>query len=353
MRIQLENKKITYYLNVLLIVVVSFVSTISIAETTTQTAADRHYQLLQQAERQRQQALAQAAVNSSRNTNSSPMAAPITSPALQATNQAQRIAAAQREATFNSILQNTLPMTPSQIKRLHRMYDKTQQAAESPANVPPSPTSTTLAVDLSPGAVPPVIRLSQGFVTSMVFVDSTGAPWPIEAYDLGNPKAFNIQWDKKNTLMVQAMNPYMYGNIAIKLRDQPIPVMATLVPGQRIVDYRVDLRVSGYGPNANSQQLQESRLPSSADPTLLSVLDGVPPADSQTVHVDGGDAQAWRVGSKVYLRTHYNVLSPAWLAKMSSADGTNAYLMSMVPIILVERSGKTTQLNLRGLHDDG
>ncbi|WP_306686756.1 DotH/IcmK family type IV secretion protein [Candidatus Coxiella mudrowiae] len=48
-----------------------------------------------------------------------------------------------------------------------------------------------MIVNLSPGATPPIIRLSSGFVTSLVFLDSKGAPWRIQACDLGDPNSFN------------------------------------------------------------------------------------------------------------------------------------------------------------------
>lgn len=336
----------------------------------TSSHADANYQMLQQVELQRQQLLQQQdttqgqATAQTHNSATQEQAtertptdadnAPTSAPAQQGAKDngatdAQRFEAAKRDAIFNQILQQTLPMTPSQIQRLHRLYDKTQKAAATPPSTPPSPTSTSQVVDLSPGAVPPVIRLSQGFVTSVVFIDSTGASWPIVAYDLGNPKAFNIQWDKNNTLMIQALSPYTYGNLAIKLQDQTTPVMVTLIPDQQVVDYRVDLRITGYGPNAKLGQLSgASHLPASANPLLLSVLDGVPPSGSQALQVSGGDAQAWRLNGKLYLRTRYNVLSPSWLAKLSSADGTHAYEMSSVPVVLVERGGKTTQLKIGG-----
>ena len=333
--------------------------------------ADENYQMLQQVELQRQQLLQQQDENSTQAVTTASNTQAIQSPSSNNTGkpvsnhnktstqasstqnnaltEAQRLEAAKRDVIFDQILQQTLPMTPSQIQRLHRLYDKTQKAAATSPSTPPSPTSTSQVVDLSPGAVPPVIRLSQGFVTSIVFIDSTGAPWPITAYDLGNPKAFNIQWDKNNTLMIQALSPYTYGNLAIKLRDQSTPVMVTLLPGQQVVDYRVDLRITGYGPNAKIGQISSaSHLPASANPVLLSVLDGVPPSGSQSLQVSGGDAQAWRLNDKLYLRTRYNVLSPSWLAKLSSADGTHAYEMLSVPVVLVERSGKTTQLKIGG-----
>src|SRR3990172_616860 len=106
--------------------------------------------------------------------------------------------------------------------------------------VPPKPTSTSLLVDLSPKAVPPVIRLGAGYITSIVFVDTTGQPWPIAAYSIGDPSAFNIQWDRKgNTLLIQASAFYKRSNLAVILRDLNTPVMITLISGQEAVDYRV------------------------------------------------------------------------------------------------------------------
>ncbi len=90
-------------------------------------------------------------------------------------------------------------------------------------------------VNLAPGTTPPAIRLAQGYVTSLVFVDSTGAPWPIAVFDIGNPKAVNIQWDGKgNILMMQAVSPYSDGDIVVRLVGLPTPITLEIVSGQRL-----------------------------------------------------------------------------------------------------------------------
>lgn len=252
------------------------------------------------------------------------------------------------EAAFSANVDNILPMSPDQIQRLRSLYQQSQFAAASTPDTPPRPTATSVFVDLSPGATPPVIRLAQGFITSLVFVDSTGAPWPIQAYDVGNPQAFNIQWDKTtNTMMVQSLTMYNYGNLAIRLRGLPTPIMLTLIPGQKAVDYRVDLRVQGYGPNAQALPAGNG-MPNSADPTLLGVLDGVPPDGSKLLSVTGGECQAWLAGSNLYVRTRLDVLSPGWLSTMSSADGMHAYAMQPTPVLLVSQNGKVQQLKIEG-----
>lgn len=253
------------------------------------------------------------------------------------------------QRAFEGVTRQMFPLTPEQIIRLRQMYNTSEFAQASTAGTPPKPTATSQFVNLSPGSTPPVIRLSQGFVSSLVFLDSTGAPWPISAYDLGDPSSFNIQWDKtSNTLMIQAIKLYNYGNLAVRLRGLNTPVMLTLIPGQKAVDYRVDLRVQGFGPHAVSTPTEEG-LPPSASDLLLHVLDGVPPPGSQRLTVSGGDARAWLLNDMMYVRTNLTILSPGWIGSMTSADGMHAYEMQKSPVLLVSWHGKVMQLKVEGL----
>jgi len=250
---------------------------------------------------------------------------------------------------FEGVTNQMFPLSPEEIIRVKQMYHTNEYAQAATAGTPPKPTATSQFVNLSPGSTPPVIRLSQGFVSSLVFLDSTGAPWPISAYDLGDPTAFNIQWDKtSNTLMIQASKLYTYGNLAVRLRGLNTPVMLTLIPGQKAVDYRVDLRVQGYGPNAKSMPMEEG-IPPAANDVLLHVLDGVPPDGSSRLVVSGGDARAWLLNDKMYIRTGLTILSPGWIGSMTSADGTHAYEMQKSPVLLVSWHGKVMQLKVEGL----
>lgn len=252
------------------------------------------------------------------------------------------------QTAFNNMVNTVLPMTPDQIHRLKQLFTATQYAQAAPPGIPPRPVATSQIVNLAPGATPPVIRLAQGFVTSLVFIDSTGAPWPIESYSIGDPQRFNIQWNKvDNTLMIQAMSLYNYGNMAVRLKGLVTPVMLTLIPGQKDIDYRVDLRIQGLGPNA-APVLGEC-LPGSANPVLLGVLDGIPPPGSRELNVCGADFQVWLLGDKMFVRTHFTILSPAWRATMSSADGTKAYEMQKTPMLLISLHGKAVPVKIEGL----
>lgn len=252
-----------------------------------------------------------------------------------------------RDQAFVGVTESMLPMSPAQIRRLRELFSEIQESSTEIPGVPPRPTSTSMIVNLAPGAVPPVVRLSAGFVTSLVFLDATGAAWPIEAYDIGDPKSFNIQWDKKsNTLLIQAMNFYKQGNLAVMLKDLNTPIMVTLLPGQKAVDYRVDMQVPRMGPNAEPAM---NGLPSGANPELLNVLNGMPPAQGKALKVMGGECQAWVTESKLFLRTPLTIISPSWVSMMSGPDGAiHAYELPKASVILALQQGKMIKLTVEG-----
>lgn len=249
---------------------------------------------------------------------------------------------------FNALMQKNMPLTPEQVVKLRQYIDMSQRAAAVAPTVPPKPVSTTLMINLSPGTTPPAIRLAQGYVSSLVFVDSSGSPWPVASYDIGDPKANTIQWDgKSNIMLVQAVSPYSDSNLVVRLVGLPTPITLELVSGQRVVDYRADIHVSGIGPNTKDLPTGVN-LPNSANQLLLNILDGVAPSGSKQLMVSGGDCQAWLFGDRMYLRTRLTVLSPGWIGKMSSPDGMNAYEIQKSSSVLVSQYGEPIELKIEG-----
>lgn len=250
---------------------------------------------------------------------------------------------------FDALVHEVLPLSPDQIKKLHKYYDKTLAATATTPAPPPTPQFSSIHVNLDPGSTAPVIRLSAGFVTSLLFMDNSGEPWNIAAYSIGDPAAFNIQWDQKsNALFIQSMKQYSHGNLAVRLQQLDTPVMITLVSGQRQVDFRVDLQVPGRGPNAKAAVV-ETAINANVNPILLNILDGIPPIDSVKLGVIGGPGDAWLNDNKIYFRTRLTVLSPAWVATVASADGMHVYELMVTPYIMGSENGKTVNIKLTGL----
>jgi intracellular multiplication protein IcmK len=258
----------------------------------------------------------------------------------------------QNEA-FNTVKESLSPLSVGQIDELKELY-KSINRASNLENNPPTPTFSSISVDLQPGSAPPAIRLSAGLVSSLVFVDITGAPWPIRAYDVGDPTNFNIVWNQNgedetsmtNTLLMQPMSLYKDGNLAVMLQGLNTPVMLSLIPGQKEVDYRVDIQVPGRGPFAKDT---DTMLKASTNPALNQVINNISPDGSKLLKVTGGAARAWLFGDVMYVRTALPIVSPAWNATMRGAGGTvSAYELPKSPVILVMDNGRIRKLNVEG-----
>lgn len=253
-----------------------------------------------------------------------------------------------RDEAFKELLNKTFPLKPDQIVQLHQELDKSQMAVHTSPNAPPQPISSTVTVDLSPGANCPIIRLATGFVTSIVFIDTTGQPWPVADYSLGNPSGFNIKWDSKtNALFIQSTKDHISGNMAVRLAGLETPIMISIVTGQKEVDYRIDMQVPGNGPNAEAPVM--GSLPQGSSASLLSALDGVPPVGSVELNVANEYGRAWSYNGKLLFRTKLTLLSPAWSASVSSPDGTKVYELMQTPLLLASLNGKTIKIELTGL----
>ncbi len=261
-----------------------------------------------------------------------------------------------KNQAFSELPQTLFPLSGDQIKSLRREFNSTQRASSFTQDVPSRPTSTSMVVDLSPGATPPIIRLGQGFVSSIIFLDSTGQPWPIKGYDIGNPTAFNIIQPtaggaKKggNTLLIQSSTMYKQANLAVILQGLNTPIMITLLPGQRAVDYRVDMQIPRSGPNATIGANQS--LPGTIDSVMLDIVNHVIPKDSKKIKVNGAEAEAWIYKYKLYIRTTLTLISPGWTSKLAGADGTIFVYEISNPIsrVILLDGGKMKHATLEGI----
>lgn len=288
--------------------------------------------------------------NSSNNSNNASNSTVDTS-AVSAQAEAIAYKQVQGEA-FQQLLKNTAPMTPEQIRKLHSVLQDSKKVVAEPNQNPAKGTSNTIIVDVAPGADAPVIRLSRGYVTAVRFLDATGQPWPISAYDIGDGSLFDVHWDQKgNTLFMESNTDYQKSNMMVQLKGLSAPIMLNLIPGQEAMDYRDDLRVNAMGPNALSES--DMSLPGTADQKLSAVLNGIQPKDTKQVGTSLMGTTAFEANDKsaLYLRlpSSMTLLSPAWMSRLNSDDGVQAYKVPLASTIVVMQRGKIAQFTVAGL----
>lgn len=258
-----------------------------------------------------------------------------------------------RERAFEQTEDETLPMTPEQLQSLIQSLETTE--AVSSSHQPPELVMSAESLDLTSHR-PPVLRVVQGYGTSIVFTDRTGKVWPMTAYQGFNDQLFKVEGstvtgskeDLPTVLTVQPIASRGAGNLVVTLKGLETPVVLMLALGQKTVDARKEYKLPLAGPNAAPEYHAAS--PGGIETALLNVLNGLPPtAAAVPVAVSGvePEAMAWRVDKALYLRTVAEVYSPEYSQRTSHPSGLHAYKLPDVPVLLVSYNGNLTELTTK------
>lgn len=241
-------------------------------------------------------------------------------------------------------------LTPEQIEELKTIYIERERQKASPYVSPAKPVTRTLFINLDPGTSPPVLRLSSGQQTSIVFSDASGNPWIItnvslnrqlfsDGRDSGSGQAGGSEQQPTNVLSLEPKLPAAYGNVTISLRGLSTPVIFVLTTAQQEVDMRVDAKVPGRNPDA-LDTVAISTMPS-IDGALSYFLDGVPPPDAKPLKITGvmEDCEAWSYRNNLYVRTKGDAQYPAYLSAARSTSGIAVYRYAAIHNALTFTTG--------------
>lgn len=264
-----------------------------------------------------------------------------------------------RKEAFDAALQGLLPLRPEEIRSLLERYDRTQESVEIPIYPNPKPEVVVQNINLDPGTKPAVIKMAYGHVTTVTFLDVTGAPWPVQDISwAGNFEVIEsrVGGDESFTHMfrISPQSEFAYGNMSINLLGLKTPVIITLETNREIVHYRFDAIVSDYGPLAEAPLIASGISTTAGDSNLASILEGVAPQNAVRLNVSGVDGRtsAYRIGSgKVFVRTPLTLLSPGWSSSVASADGTRVYEIGNAPVLLLSDRGQMVRARLSDRED--
>lgn len=251
---------------------------------------------------------------------------------------------------FSNIVDRMMPLTPEEIRQLHQQIDAADRAAAAPPRFVPRPVSSSMVAVLGPGATPPVVRLFPNYVTNILFIDEAGQPLDIKKVDIPNKSDFTVtagdgKDQPSNDVTVSPRQMYATGNIAVHLVGVKVPIPVMLISGQREVDTRAGIRVAGIGVQPSDQ------LPTAADARLQAFLDGVPPKDAKALTSSAPSVQVWSEDDHFVVRTgaSQTLMSPAWLQKKSSPDGTTVYVIPPVsPVLMLSDGGQSLNVTVSG-----
>jgi intracellular multiplication protein IcmK len=244
-------------------------------------------------------------------------------------------------ANLDAAVDLVTPLSPSQIRALRKRIDEAKRAASASPTRPPKPVYSVQTVDLSPGAPPPIVRVSD-LGSAVTFIDSAGQPWDITEVDNMAKGRFEVLRPVPGvpTITITANGSYVEGDVAVFLKDLSFPVVVKMIAGQRETDYRQDIRIPRRGPNALA--------PVPATPAIglpgngmQAILDGTGTSEAKPVKIENPPAgmTAWQIGEHIMLRTNLFLTDPAYYGALTGADGTHVYDIPRTPVVTVSENG--------------
>lgn len=263
---------------------------------------------------------------------------------------------------FARVFNSLLPLSATQIRDTHRHMDALDKAKADitrPAHI----GNRAIKASLTPGSATPTIRLAAGYLTSLVFTDATGSPWPILQVKSGSPD-FEVQEPLKglrtNIASLAAMRSIATSNLLVFLEGAPAPLTLMVTAGEGSADGRVDIQVTSDSASSLDEMARglaqtDPALPRVNDsPEMAQVLQGIVPGGLRPLIVRGpmsSHVQAWSSpkGDTIYLRTSMQIQSPAPIRAGRSVDGTHAYVIPRAEVVTFFDRGNTWSISILGL----
>jgi intracellular multiplication protein IcmK len=254
-----------------------------------------------------------------------------------------KVKESRRREAFDAALQGLLPLKPEEIRELLERYDQTQESAALPVYPNPKPEVAVETVSLDPGAAPAVVKVAYGTVTTLNILDSTGSPWPIQDISwAGNFEVVQTGEQGSHIVRITPQSEFATGNMSIRLLTLQTPVILSMQTDREHVHYRFDAIIPQYGPGAKVPLIENAISIQAGDVGISGILQGRLPEKTQRLNVTGTDGRtsAFALNDQTYLRTPLTLLSPAWTASATSADGMRVYQIPPTPVVLLSDEGR-------------
>lgn len=260
-------------------------------------------------------------------------------------------------STSNAI-KSAFPFTPSEIKMIKVIMNKNQTALAAP-QVPSVFRNRSIVVSTAPGSIAPEIIISPGYITSLIILDKSGLPWPIDQIALGSANNFQFSKASDNVVTISPTNNFSTSNAIVFLKNLSTPIVFTIKTSNDIVDFKVEARVNQSNISKKySQNLTKfsgitsvskllSSLSLSSNELSSLALDGIPPPSFTKLNNNAPfELETWLNNNLIYVRTELELLSPAFLSKLSSSNGTHLYKIPYMANLLFIENGMVTPVKL-------
>lgn len=246
-----------------------------------------------------------------------------------------------------------LKMSPKDVLRMRRevMVRQDAQYREIRSN---EVLSDETVVTLSHNDPTPTIYLMQRAPTSLSFVDITGSPWPVQAFETYDGEllgAKQIENQFLNSVVLHGKLPAGATYVTVFLKGLAEPISAKVVVDNQKYHKKMVVRIEQVGPDTvatkDTISIAQS-IGTQLDPDLNSVLFGVTPFEAHPLVTDSSNVLAWRKGDAILVRTNLSIIAPGHTELHAGSNGYVAYkLPDTTRITATNDAGKVVYITLK------
>lgn len=249
-------------------------------------------------------------------------------------------------------IDQSAPMTPAEIRKLMTELIERQQAGNENFTGRPAakPVTSQEQIDLSPGSVPPVVRVAMGQGTILSFLDAAGRPWPIADDRNFNTRAYEVKLIGMHLYSI-SLNKREAASMTIVLKGLARPIIITVVPATDETDYLKEYTIPKFlddAPPATVTASSREGALSFNSPELLNYLYRTPPKGAKQLLVAGlPGVMVWQSGpSKMMVRTAGQVVIPAFSRRHGSSDGVTVFEVPLSPVVSITEGGALHRVSI-------
>ena len=253
-----------------------------------------------------------------------------------------------RKEQFNKYMDESIPLTASEIME----YRRAKQNEAIALNTRLNPVQHHIrTVDVNVEAQQPiVVFVSPGLASSVVFFDSTGAPWPVEGEVIGDGSAYEskIMTESGNVVTFNILREFSETNALITLKGMSTPLVFKLVSNGKDNDDRLSARMQNPGPNAKISLYMEQEF-ENKDPYMVELMNTNDMELGKEYKLIGVSGKVFLNDDKMYVKTFESLVSPAWTRQLQSTTGYNLYELKPSTKLLFNVDGNIVQAKVEGI----
>ena len=240
-----------------------------------------------------------------------------------------------------------LPLTAEQIAKILALLSQYRETVARESRPAPEIVSREITVSLVAGESAPVVATQMGYPTSVVFIDATGEPWPVDSVVVEEAFGPSEGAPGGHVVFVTPVERFLHGSALVQLAALSMPIVLEFKPGKGRVDGRLVVRVAQAGPNADPIVVERTEDFGPGDPVISAFLHGHAPVEAKRIEVRGGNGRdrAWWLDEAIYLRTAKTLLAPQAQAWERGANGETVYRISDTPYAMVSVDGARVRLS--------